>query len=97
MGTNFYVHNPALREPFHLGKRSAGWPFLLHAEPWWDRRLALRSWTCQALSGRIMDEYEKPISFHVLFFDIMERQRHPRLHPDAFLDNGLQFIPGEFC
>lgn len=97
MGTNFYVHIPGEDEPWHLGKRSAGWPFLLHAEVYWDKSLALRTWMARALSGQIKDEYGRLIEFGDLFFQILEQQRYATRHPGSFYDEGLQFIAEEFC
>lgn len=69
MGTNYYVNTPACpnacehcseTERVHLGKSSAGWRFLLYAEPEWPRDEAFACWVRRALSGPITDEYGRP-------------------------------------
>ena len=71
MGTNYYVNTPscanacehcAESERIHLGKSSAGWRFLLYAEPEWPRDEAFAYWVRRALSGPITDEYGRDCS-----------------------------------
>lgn len=66
MGTNYYVQTPpcpnacehcSATERIHLGKSSAGWRFLLYADPEWPRDEAFAHWVRRALSGQITDEY----------------------------------------
>ena len=68
MSTNFYVYtgqptcehcgrpDPDANE-FHLGKRSAGWRFLYHAESGWPIEDAYRLWLDTLRRGEIRDEY----------------------------------------
>jgi hypothetical protein len=97
MGTNFYVHVPGEREPWHLGKRSAGWPFLFHAESYWRESMALRLWLARAFSGVVKDEYGRRMELADLYMQILDTMNDTNLHPGAYVNAGFQFMTGEFC
>ncbi len=65
MGTNFYLSDPAcsgcghVERIRHIGKRSAGWRFLLHVEIESDVPVGLDGWEAEFRRPgfRIFDEY----------------------------------------
>lgn len=103
MGTNYYVHSE-YRDGWHLGKRSAGWPFLFHAQNNWDPRRFMESWleTLSVPGARIEDEYGREIGFSdfmLMIIDTYDKYEH-QVHPRSVRDgraSRFQFMYGEFC
>ena len=91
MGTNFYMKVRVESNNFelhHIGKRSYGWCFSLHAIPYYDL-VDLGRWTAFLMSDqvvRIFDEYEKDYTWAEMVQIIIddktwngkEPQRHNR-------------------
>ena len=92
MGTNFYmkvaIETPHNCELHHIGKRSYGWCFSLHANAKYNL-MDLGSWTAFLMSDkvvRIFDEYEKDYTWTEMTQIIIddktwagkEPQRHTR-------------------
>jgi len=101
MGTNYYVHSE-YRDGWHLGKRSARWPFLFHAQNDWDMDNAAVRWLeVLATPGAVIkDEYDRELSFQEFMAMIIKTYEEygDRKHSDAFESNmSFQFIRGEFC
>lgn len=97
MGTNYDVKTWFYPEGWHLGKQSAGWPFIFHADEEWSSGETLGCWLARAASGPIVDEYGREIGFAALMrmiFDSYDNSQ--RKHPDAFEESGYQFLHGEF-
>lgn len=98
MGTNFYAH-PAPEAEIHLGKHSAGWPFLFRAPDRWPDKDAFVGWVATACSYPIQDEYGHEISFNELLESIMNSYNAyvGKRQPGAFLCGGFQFMREDFC
>lgn len=102
MGTNFYVDSRD-RRGWHLGKRSAGWPFLFHADNDWPEHQAVeRLAEILNTDGMVIkDEYGRKIpraDFLVMVYRSYEDSQ--LAHPGAFTDGTIQkwqFIRGYFC
>lgn len=101
MGTNYYAVAPS-KVMIHLGKQSAGWPFLFRAHEGWSDEEAWKEWVATASSYRLEDEYGREITLAELIqIAITSTVRlYDREHPDAFRPEPfsmLQFMHGEFC
>jgi hypothetical protein len=93
MGTNYYVTTQACPtcgvskyDNLHLGKSSMGWTFALHVYP--EMHLAtIKEWMALlAQPGtKIIDEYDKCISFEHMVEIIFARHRDPLSDADARL------------
>lgn len=100
MGTNYYAVAPGRVALIHLGKMSAGWPFLFRCHKEWTNREAMEEWIATAQSYTIEDEYGREISFK----DLMSRittsldEHSDRQHEYAdFAIVRWQFARGDFC
>lgn len=100
MGTNYYAVAPS-KVMIHLGKQSAGWPFLFRAHEGWREHEAWKEWVATASSYRLEDEYGRDITLAELIQIAISSTvaHHGRLHPDAFRPDEfsmLQFMRGDF-
>lgn len=100
MGTNYYAV-PAPGVKIHLGKQSAGWPFLFRAYDWPDAE-AWEQWFATASSYRLVNEYgdEIDLSQLVLLAVTSTVLHHEREHLGAFRPDPqsmLQFDRRNFC
>lgn len=93
MGTNYYFDDQPCKEcgrsdgRRHIGKSSYGWCFALHVYPE-DNLNTLEDWmtllraTVGKGTGKLVDEYERPVTIAELYAEITERS-HPNAAPDT--------------
>ena len=86
MGTNFYVKTGKMKkvicnygceheieEELHIGKNSYGWKFNLHIIP--DMGInELEDWRPILKSGKIYDEYDRPVSYEEMIDFIINKK-----------------------
>lgn len=101
MGTNYYAIAPGNIE-IHLGKQSAGWPFLFRAHDEWRDADCWHQWVDIASRLPLRDEYGDDVSLADLIKIAITStiQHHTREHSDALRPEPfsiLQFMRGDFC
>lgn len=86
MGTNFYVktgkmktvvcdcgYEHLIEEELHIGKNSYGWKFHLHIIPNMGIN-ELEDWRPILKSGKIFDEYDRPVSYEEMIDHIINKK-----------------------
>ena len=92
MGTNYYAvrKRPSVESPIHIGKSSAGWLFLFHANKLWSNYDEVKEWLKQHTVNNkeyvILDEYDEEVPFEE-FINMVEEKQNDKWcidNPDNF-------------